>query len=154
MTWQLTVIGSPAPQGSKRFLGMGPKSGKARFEEASKGVGPWREAVKTVAYERRPHEPLDGPLFVRMVFTLRRPPSIPKRRRFPSTIPDLSKLARCTEDALTEAGVWRDDARVVEYLRLAKCYVGSLDPRVLDVPGVWIEILTEEEWREMLVAQP
>ena len=53
--------------------------------------------------------------------------------------PDLSKLLRSTEDALTDAGLWADDARVVEYERLAKVYPGE-DPEALPVPGVRIEI--------------
>jgi crossover junction endodeoxyribonuclease RusA len=57
----------------------------------------------------------------------------------PMSAPDLSKLARATEDALTDAGVWTDDARVSEYLRLAKVWCGS-DPGALPVPGVRIEV--------------
>jgi len=34
--------------------------------------------------------------------------------RRPAKMPDLSKLVRATEDALTDAGLWRDDAQVVE----------------------------------------
>ena len=49
----------------------------------------------------------------------------------------MSKLARSTEDALTTAGVWADDARVVdEYL--SKRYIG--DPGALDKPGVLVRV--------------
>src|SRR5690606_25696178 len=85
-----------------------------------------------------------------MVFTLARPRSHYRTGRNahllrdsaparPTGAPDLSKLARATEDALTEAGVWKDDAAVVEYRRLAKVYPGS-DPDALDQPGVLIRI--------------
>ena len=72
-----------------------------------------------------------GPVRVRMVFTLPRPAAA-KKREYPHTKPDLSKLVRATEDALTDAGVWEDDARVVE-LTAAKAY-----PIIPHVPGTEI----------------
>ena len=75
-----------------------------------------------------------------MVFTLPKPSSAPKRRRtWPMRKPDLSKLARSTEDALVDAGLLADDARIVEYQRLAKVYPGE-DVEALDAPGVLIVI--------------
>jgi Holliday junction resolvase RusA-like endonuclease len=56
--------------------------------------------------------PIAGPVRVRMAFTLPRPKSA-KKGAVPSKKPDLSKLVRATEDALTDAAVWEDDARVV-----------------------------------------
>jgi Holliday junction resolvase RusA-like endonuclease len=73
-----------------------------------------------------------------MVFTMPKPLSAPKTRRtWPMRTPDLSKLLRSTEDALTTAGIWRDDARVVEYGRAAKVFPGE-DPEALEAPGVRI----------------
>lgn len=118
--------------------------------EMSPHVGVWRDDVKAAA-ERviadTGHKAIDGPVRVRMVFTVRKPTTAPKRRRtWPQSMPDLSKLCRSTEDALTAAGVWKDDARVVEYTRLAKVYPGE-DPEAMDVPGVRIavELVTDEE---------
>lgn len=132
---EIIAYGMPAPQGSKRHVGRGV------MIESSKKVRPWRQDVKYAALalcERMP--PLDGPLRVRMVFTLPKPKSAPKRRRtYPDRTPDLSKLARSTEDALTDAGFWADDARVVEYVRLAKVFPGE-DPEALDRPGVRITV--------------
>lgn len=133
------VYGEPAPQGSKRHVGSG------RMIESSAKVKPWRDDVKAAAEaaigsERADWTPMDGPLRVRAVFTLRKPLSAPKRRRtYPDRTPDLSKLIRSTEDALTAAGLWRDDARVVEYERLAKVFPGE-DPESLDAPGVRLSI--------------
>src|SRR3546814_12938089 len=86
--------------------------------ESSKKVKPWRQDVKAAAeawivlWQRahaRPWSPLDGPLLVRMVFTLPKPMSAPKRRRtWPDKKPDLSKLIRSPEDAPTDAGMIRD----------------------------------------------
>jgi Holliday junction resolvase RusA-like endonuclease len=143
----IRVLGTPGPQGSKRHVGGG------RMVESSKKVAPWRDAVRADAVEAA-HEcglaTLDQPLVVDMVFTTVRPASHYRAGRNahllrdtaparPSGMPDLSKLARSTEDALTMAGIWRDDARVVEYGRLAKVYAGE-DVDALDCPGAVIRI--------------
>jgi crossover junction endodeoxyribonuclease RusA len=112
--------------------------------EMSKHVKPWRDAVRLDAVAVLDGitgwVPLDEPVALEMVFTVAKPVSAPKRRRtWPDRTPDLSKLCRATEDALTTAGVWRDDARVVEYLRLAKVYPGE-DPDALSSPGAVIRV--------------
>lgn len=159
------VIGMPGPQGSKRFVGTS-KAGRGILVESSDKVKPWREAVVWAArHAIQQHAfrmrdlaagadtlclpgdgdhvhplPLDGALYACMVFTLPKPKSAPKRRTtYANKKPDLSKLARSTEDALSDAGVWADDARVVEYLRLAKVFPGE-DMDALDVPGCRIAI--------------
>ena len=131
----IVAYGTPAPQGSKRHVGRGV------MVESSKAVKPWREAVKTAALEVMDGRPaLDGPLRVSMVFTVRKPTSAPKSRRtWPDRTPDLSKLCRATEDALTEAGVWTDDARVVAYDWLAKVFPGE-DVGALHIPGVTVTV--------------
>lgn len=132
-TFSLIVHGRPAPQGSKRHVGHGV------MIESSKHVRPWRDAVRGEAQRHHPGEQLDGPLHVLMVFTLPKPASAPKRRRtWPDRIPDLSKLVRATEDALTDSGIWADDARVVETTS-AKRYPNE-GPDALSVPGVLIRI--------------
>jgi Holliday junction resolvase RusA-like endonuclease len=139
MSLQIVVYGSPAPQGSKRFVGM--RGGRGVMIESSAKVRPWRQDVKLAAEEARAGAPpLDCALRVSMVFTVPKPKSAPKTRRtFPDRKPDLSKLARSTEDALTDAGVLADDARIVEFVRLAKVYPGE-DPAALEAPGVRIVI--------------
>lgn len=144
---EFTAAGSPAPQGSKRHVGGG------RMIESSKHVKPWRDAVRADALLARQAwarahgawVPLDEPLTVDMVFTVPKPASAPKRRRtWPMRMPDVSKLARSTEDALTDAGIWRDDARVVEYGRLAKVYPGE-DVDALSSPGAVIRVYRMSE---------
>jgi len=143
---RLIVRGTPAPQGSKSFRGMS-KSGRAILTESSKKVKPWRQDVKAVAEEFRERTgliPFDGPVIARMIFTVPKPKSAPKTRRtYPMRTPDLSKLLRSTEDALTDAGIWTDDARVIDYERLCKTYPGE-DAEALDTPGVVIEIAPAE----------
>lgn len=145
-TLRIVVYGSPAPQGSKRFVGFSkPKAGEPRgraiLVESSDRVKPWREDVKTAALAVRDGAPpLDGPLRVRMVFTLPKPSSAPKRRKlYAMRKPDLSKLVRSTEDALVDAGLISDDARIVEYARVAKVFPHE-DADALEAPGVLIEI--------------
>lgn len=142
---RIVAYGTPGPQGSKTFKGRS-RTGKAIMVESSKKVKPWREDVRAAALtalndlpaELRDMFPLDGPIAGRFVFTLPKPASAPKTRRtWPIRYPDTSKLLRSTEDALTTAGVWVDDARLVEFDRLAKVYPGE-DPEALDRPGALI----------------
>ncbi len=137
---EITVIGSPAPQGSKRFVGTS-KAGRGILIESSGAVKPWRQDVVAAARAAMAGRgAIAGPVRVSMVFTLKKPKSAPKTRRtWPSTKPDLSKLARSTEDALTTAGVYEDDSRIVGYDRLEKVFPGE-DAEALDVPGVRITI--------------
>lgn len=111
--------------------------------EMSPHVKTWREDVKAAAEKAiadTGHVRFEGPVSVRMIFTVQKPKSRPKTRRtWPDGMPDLSKLVRATEDALTAAGVWRDDARVVEYTRAAKVFPGE-DPEAMEVPGVRITV--------------
>lgn len=142
---RIVVYGSPAAQGSKRFVGV--HGGRGVMVESSKKVKPWRQDVKAAAIEARAGAAaLDGPLVCSMVFTMPKPASAPKKRRtWPDKKPDVSKLVRSTEDALVEAGVIADDARIVEYQRVAKVFPGE-DRDALDCCGVVIEI------RQMLEA--
>lgn len=151
-TIEIRVYGAPAPQGSKRHIGRGV------MIESSKKVKPWREAVKQAALDVLFDElvlemlpPLDGPLVVEFCFTFARPKGHYRTGRnahllrdsappYPAVMPDLSKLIRSTEDALTDAGVYTDDARIVRYRDPRKVYAGSADPDALTVPGAVIRV--------------
>ena len=148
----ITVYGMPGPQGSKRFVGM--RGGCGVMVESSAKVKPWREAVKWAArdamYAAKLSAPMDGPLVVGMWFTLPKPASAPKRRAmFPDRKPDLSKLARSTEDALSDAGLWTDDARVIGYDGLWKLYPLE-GVHALPSPGCLIQVRTLREWQSDL----
>ena len=133
--WAFYAFGDPAPQGSKRHAGHGV------MIESSKRVKPWRDTIAGAGVGAGPC--LDGPLAVAMVFTSRRPLSANRRQVVPGRTPDLSKLARAAEDAVTTAGLWTDDARVAVYAPLAKVYPGYPypgvpDQLVLPAPGVLV----------------
>lgn len=136
----LIVYGHPAPQGSKRAW-VNPKTQKAvMVEQTGKTLKPWRRAVKdAAALAIAGHAPLDGPLALTVTWTMPRPAK--PKFWLPATPPDLSKLLRSTEDALTEAGLWVDDSRVVR-ATLQEVYVGQ--PEALDAPGahIRVEVLT------------
>ncbi|MDP5184783.1 RusA family crossover junction endodeoxyribonuclease [Blastococcus sp. BMG 814] len=92
------------------------------------------------AYSAHPWERLEGPVSVSVVFTFDPPKSAPKSRRcWPVTRSsgDLDKLCRAVFDALTDAGVWRDDSQVVR-LAASKVHVG--DPWSLHVPGACVTV--------------
>lgn len=138
----LIVYGHPAPQGSKKFMGR-TTTGKGIIVDSSDSTKPWRADVKAAAegyMERYDLPTITCAVQVRMVFTFLRPASVKRAKRpHPSIAPDLSKLARSTEDALTAAGVWKDDCLVVEYTRLAKVYAGE-DLEALTRPGCQIAV--------------
>ncbi len=144
---QFDVLGMPGPQGSKNFMGTN-KAGRGILVESSKKVKPWRQDVKAAAEAVADLEPwgypLQGPLWVSMVFTMPKPARAPKRRQtWPDKRPDLSKLARSTEDALVDAGLILDDSRIVEYVRPAKVFPNE-DPQSLRSPGVSITIYVRD----------
>ncbi len=143
MSVVLRVMGTPAPQGSKRAYA---RNGRVQMVESSKAVAPWREAV--VAEAKRGGEAglmLSGPVSVQVTFFLRRPKSHYRTGRnahllredapkYPAGRPDLDKCARSTLDALTQAGLIADDALVVD-LHARKRFTHPDR-----APGAWIEI--------------
>lgn len=143
----VVVAGRPAPQGSKRHVGHGV------LVESSKAVRPWRDAIRYAAAEaanRQGWGTPDGPVAVRVAFTLARPRAHYRTGRHadelrvdapdhPATRPDVDKLLRSTLDALADAGVLADDAHVVDVSAVKTYPAGHLE--ALDSPGAVI-ILT------------
>lgn len=103
------VPGRPAPQGSKKYFGPG------RVVEMSKYVAGWREDVRTVLRaEWGDAPPITGPVNLRLDFVMPRPSSTPKRKT-PWAVkrPDWDKLSRAVCDAITSAGVYKDDSQII-----------------------------------------
>ena len=155
----ITALGLPAAQGSKAYKGhrTSRATGKriAVLVEQSKRVKPWRQAVADAAetalilkhhkqYGGHPMagaHPLRGPIRVDVAFTMRKPASAPKRTRtYPAVSPDHDKVLRSTFDALTEAGVWEDDGRVIQ-INTVQCYPNE-HPDALSEPGAVIRLYT------------
>ncbi|MFJ5294496.1 RusA family crossover junction endodeoxyribonuclease [Streptomyces sp. NPDC088348] len=144
----IAVHGLPGPQGSKTAVGYGRsrKTGRAipLMRESSKKVKPWREQVTAAiqaALLRGDAQPITGPVYAEITFTMPKPVSAPKRRRtYPAVTPDIDKLERSTYDAITKAGMWEDDGRVIENHN-RKVYPGE-HPDALDQPGALIRLYT------------
>lgn len=117
---QFRVLGKPAPAGSKRGFVVG---GRVVLTDASKQTKPWQVLVQSVALDAMSGTPpLEGPIAAHFSFTERRPKShfnskgelnaAGRRKPYPTKAPDLLKLARAVEDALS--GVcYRDDSQIV-----------------------------------------
>ena len=158
------VYGTPAPQGSKRHVGHGVMVESSRrvkpWREDVKAAAetaiveweqhrPWivshRPAALPSGVGRR-WEPIAGPVEVTVTFRFARPaghygtgrnadavrPSAPAHPTGGKG--DIEKLVRAVHDALTAAGVWRDDAQVVR-LNAAKvwCHKGERPGAVIGV---------------------
>lgn len=113
-----TVYGMAQPAGSKT-AGV-TKSGKTFVRDSAKKSRPWKtEVARTAAEAMDGAALLDGPLALTVMFFVPRPkghfgarglrPSAPE---YPTVRPDVTKLLRAVEDAVTGI-VWRDDAQVV-----------------------------------------
>jgi Holliday junction resolvase RusA-like endonuclease len=161
---EFTVHAPPSTQGSKRP--MVSKKGKPFMrEQTGAKLVTWRGAIVEAAEKAIGAQPgwvpLDGPVVLSVVFTFARPrshygtgknehvlkASAPKRP-IAHNVGDLSKLIRSTEDALTDAGVWVDDAQVCDYGGSCKVYVNS-HIRAQWVPGAYI-LVTEAYPKEVM----
>jgi len=126
---KFTTYGVPIPQGSLRAFT--PKGWKrAILTSDNVQLKPWRKDVVDAAQEalggRPPFE--DVGLELHVLFYLPRPLSAPKRVTEPAKKPDVDKLLRAVMDALTAAGVWRDDAQVIVTFARKAFAAGVHDP--------------------------
>jgi len=124
---EFTVYGKPAPAGSKKGF-YNAKAARVIITDDSKQSRPWKAQISDAAAAAMGNRALlGGPLELRLAFYIPRPkghfgakgvrPSAPDS---PTVKPDLLKLARAVEDALSGI-VYRDDSQIVREL-LAKCY--------------------------------
>lgn len=123
---EFTIMGQPRPAGSKRHIG----NGVVIDSSGEKGRN-WRASVQAVAREHFTGDLLREPLMVYVTFFTPRPKCHYGTGRnagklkddapqYPTGRPDVLKLARAVEDALTGV-VWADDAQIVDEI-LAKRY--------------------------------
>ena len=134
MRIEFTVYGHAQPAGSKQsFVPLNKKTGQP-FRRANGGVvvstvdantksKGWKQLVAFAAQRHRPDTPIEGPVRLTLKFYRQRPSghftkkgalsADGVRAPRPVTKPDVLKLARGVEDALTGV-IWRDDAQIVE----------------------------------------
>lgn len=135
------VPGIPAPQGSKRAF-VNKHTGRASLVEMSGRHKDWRAMVSLAASEAATGI-MDGPVHLRACFRFPRPKSHYRTGRNADKLrdnapthpgkPDLSKLVRSIEDAMTGI-VYRDDSQIVSYDGTCKTWADGV------TPGVTIEV--------------
>lgn len=153
MIVRFQVAGIPAPQGSKRAY-VNKHTGKAALVEMGVRHKDWRAMVTTAAADAmgrtsdwgRVHlcPPISGPVNLAAVFRFPRPKGHYRTGKNSHLLrdtapthpgkPDLSKLVRSVEDAMTGI-VYRDDSQVVSYDRTCKRWAEAGE-----TPGVAIEV--------------
>ena len=133
----LRVTGIPKPGGSKTAFPHA-STGRMVVIDACRGSKAWKNLVAAEARKKIPR-PLKGPVYVAMTFYLPRPKVHYNKSRtalsrsapeYPAVRPDVLKLARSTEDALTGIA-WLDDSQIVD-----EC----VRKRYSDDPSAYIEI--------------
>lgn len=137
------IVGKPEPAGSKRGVGGRPGQGPPRVIDANKNAAGWKQRVALeVSQKYRGQVWAKTPMMLRLVFYRTRPAKDYRTGKnahllrddapeFPLAKPDVLKLARAIEDALTGV-IWHDDAQIVNE-PIAKRWAAR--------PGVKIEIL-------------
>ena len=119
-----TIPGQPEQQGSKRSLG----PGRPMLDD-NKRLKPWRADAIAHLQEAMTAQGIEqyvGPVRVSATFTYGRPASHYGTGRnarvvkataplWKASAPDLDKLQRAVGDALTQAGVLRDDSLIVKW---------------------------------------
>ena len=128
----------PKPQGSKTYVGNG------QMIESCRDVKHWRELVTAAALQRK-RKPISGNIAMTAEYIISRPKGHFGTGRNAGTLkpsapaywvgvkPDLSKIQRSTEDALTKVA-YDDDARIVSLVLIKRyCAVGELPGAVVTV---------------------
>ncbi len=139
------VAGIPKPAGSKRGFYIA-KLKRVIITDANPNSKDWKTDVKHAAQDAYQGPLITAPLSVKFTFHIQRPKghfgagknacflklSSPK---YPTSKPDLLKLARGVEDAMTGI-IYQDDAQIVSEL---------IFKRYTHAPGVTIDISEEVE---------
>ena len=121
---EFTVYATPTPQGSmKGFVLPGKNGAKARaiLTSDNSKLRPYRQEVTRSAMvamsERGVPEPFADkhvPVSITFDFYIAKPKSVSKKRTEHVVKPDLSKLIRSTEDAMTGV-IYSDDAQIIAF---------------------------------------
>jgi len=120
-----TVLGEPTPEGSTRAYYIKALDRTVTTHQNKKGLQAWRSRVATEAQralEGRDWKCDSGSAYsVEVDFVLSRPPSVPEhRRKRPTVKPDIDKLVRAVNDALTGI-LFTDDCQVIS-MTMSKDY--------------------------------
>lgn len=143
-TWSIRVIGTPAPQGSKRAF-PNPKNPRMPIvvDDNPKTLKPWRDAVAAACAKAIDEDAsgwtIAGPCRLTIDFVFAPVASAPDRVAH-TTRPDVDKLVRSTLDALKNGRAFTDDSLACQ-LVIRKRYADGTEPE-----GALIELadLTEQ----------
>jgi Holliday junction resolvase RusA-like endonuclease len=127
-----TVYGTARPKGSHRPF-LHPRTKQIILRPASQGLKAWEESIRHEA-QRHAEQGVffGGPVKLLATFVFARPKSVSAKKREHMTVaPDLSKLIRGIEDALTGL-LWRDDSQVTE-VHARKVYGAYEEPSRVDI---------------------
>lgn len=114
------VDGEPKAQPRPRAFAF---HGHARMYDAGTSNG-WKKLIAFAAKPHCPKTPFQGPLRVNLHFWFARPKSHYGKRKGKPYIkesaprsmtnkPDVDNLAKAVMDALTDVGIWSDDAQII-----------------------------------------
>lgn len=117
-----TVRGKPQPAGSKKGF-YNKKAGRVIITDDAAKSRPWKALVSDAAEQTIGSvAPLNGPLYMKLEFVELRPKghfntkqelnAVGRRNPYPAKRPDVLKLARAVEDALSTI-VYVDDSQIV-----------------------------------------
>jgi len=135
--WNLHIPSLPVAQPRQRHTSFG-----ANYVPKQHPVHAFKAAVMLVCQQDGPGEPLQGPVHLRVTFSFPRPKShwtaggnLAKRATLRHIQrPDLDNLGKSVMDAMTQAGVWGDDAQVMRLVLIKRwCDAGEL-------PGVLVRL--------------
>lgn len=144
---ELWVPGVPVQQGSKTGFVVGKRA--VLVDANADKLKPWRAHVAGMALDAwGSRAALDEPVCVFIEFVFPRLKSHygtgknaavlkPNAPRYKTTTPDKDKLERAITDALTDAGVWKDDALVCDG-GSRKLYGNKTGARI------WVQTMTTE----------
>jgi Holliday junction resolvase RusA-like endonuclease len=124
-TIAFTVLGEPTPEGSTRAYYIKSLDRTGTTHQNKKGLQAWRNRIATEAQraleDREWKCDTTSAYRVSVEFSLSRPPSVPCHKRMHPTVkPDIDKLVRAINDALTGI-LFVDDCQVI-YMTMSTEY--------------------------------
>lgn len=118
-TVTLNVAGIPAAQPRQKFA----RRGNYVHTYTPKSADSWKSAIRAEAIKSGVQIGKGVPVALSIVFTMPRPKS--RAGEIQHVVkPDIDNLAKAVMDALSDAGVWHDDAQVYR-LYVSKGYWGK-----------------------------
>jgi len=147
---EFVVFGEAVPQGSKRAFRA--PNGRMIVADSSTKLRPWRQEVRAMAAEAwGDRAPITGPVLLALTFFRARPKVHygsgaradtlrPSAAAFPTSKPDLDKLARSCCDSITDAGVWRDDSQVADLVAAKRFGAPCVTVAVFELPTLEAEL--------------